>query len=171
MCQFGLFEMVMGQMIDQFIWQLIDKSMIISCGLWKLLWIILNKHPNKMECRRQECEKTKCTMNRFFFHRCSSNTMSIQNWGFCISAQLKQSRLSQRTALKIGAWLFLRPRVAGLFSLLSHFSAGLTAQHLELWSFQPFPLTHFSLDPAGLCDEILIYTSPSLAMLMPCLYV
>lgn len=41
----------------------------------------------------------------------------FKRWGFCICAQLKQSRLSQRTALKIGARLFLGPWVAGLFSL------------------------------------------------------
>lgn len=40
---------------------------------------------------------------------------------------------------------FPRPRVAGLFSLLLHFSAGLTAQHLELWSFQPLPCCPFVL--------------------------
>lgn len=85
------------------------------------------------------------TMNHFFFHSCGSYTMSIQNGGFCISAQLKQSRLSQRTALKIGARLFLQPRVAGLFSLLSHSSAGPTAQHLELWSFKPLPCNSFRL--------------------------
>lgn len=45
-------------------------------------------------------------MNSFYLHHSSSYTMSIQNWGFCNCAQLKQSRLSQRTGLKIGTQLF-----------------------------------------------------------------
>lgn len=78
----------------------------------------------------------------FFFHRYSSY-VSIQK--AFVSAQLNPSRLSLRTALKIGALLCCGPRVAGLFSLLSHFSAGLTAQHLELWSFKPLPHHPFLL--------------------------
>lgn len=59
-----------------------------------------------------------------FFHHCSSYTMNIQSGGFCISTWLKQSRLSQWTPLKIGAWLFLPARAAGLFSLLLNFLRG-----------------------------------------------
>lgn len=61
---------------------------------------------------------------------------------------------------------FLRPRVAGLFSLLSHFSAGLTAQHLELWSFQPLPRHPFLLQHCRTpwwCGEIWHILVPDLS--------
>lgn len=72
-------------------------------------------------CRNAECPtESRCTMKGFFHHR-SSYTMNIQSGGFCICTWLKQSRLSQWTPLKIGAWLFVPPRAAGLFSPLLNF--------------------------------------------------
>lgn len=81
----------------------------VFCCFWK---------PQKM----QKCVSYSCTS-------CLFKTEAF------VCAKLKQSRLSQRTALKIAK--FLQLRVAGLLSLLPRFSAGPTAQHLELWSFKP----------------------------------
>lgn len=61
-----------------------------------------------------------------FFHHCGSYTMNIQSGGFCISTRLKRCRMSQRTPLKIGAWLFSASE-SGRFV----FSAGLAARHPE----------------------------------------
>lgn len=84
------------------------------------------------ECRRQESEREKVYNEPFllspqqFLHNVYSKLRLL----YLCTAEAEQ--VVTKDSSKNRSSAFLRPRVAGLFSLLSHFSAGLTAQHLEL---------------------------------------
>lgn len=68
-----------------------------------LKYIIFKEHP-------QKCVEWSASLTAAAPAQCLFKTEAF------VCAKLKQSRLSQRTALKIGAGLFLQLRVAGLLS-------------------------------------------------------
>lgn len=122
--------------------------------LW-LLGIILSPNNNfkpkyQIDERMQEVwrqEKRKAYNKSFllsallllFLH----NVYSKRRLLYLCTAEAEQ--VVTKDSSKNRSSAFPRTWVAGLFSPLSHFSAGLTAQHLELWSFQPLPRSPFLL--------------------------
>lgn len=90
-------------------------------------------------------KRKKCTINRFFLSppQFLHNVYSKLRLLYLCTAEAEQ--VVTKDSSKNRSSAFPWTRVAGLFSPLSHFSAGLTAQHLELWSFQPLPCVPFLL--------------------------
>lgn len=123
--------------------RLINNEIISGCSPEKkLLLIILTKHQKKKGMQEARKQSVQCSVSSF---AAAVPPQRLFKTELLYLGAAEAEQVVTKDGSKNRSLAFSAAESGRSVLPLSHFSAGLTAQHLELWSFQPLTCNPFLL--------------------------